>query len=265
MSASSSSAAPPRASALLAQYEQSWRTISGTNAELCERSRDVASSVRETAACCHAATAGWDKLQRELECLPSTRAAISELSQRTLSACAQIDALEQRLLEASVARVQVSEGRWRYERLAEAEAAAAQRRAASDEEARRVQRMAEEEACRSLRDAEAAAQRSRREAEAEARRARQAADSATREAERAHAERDRERQRIFHEQFEAQRQQYLDSAAAGSAVAPAERLLVPARSATSGVGMLAARSLTLAEVAPVGAGDASLDDFYDDE
>lgn len=152
-------------SSLAGTWDERRCGIVAANASLVARGRDAAAAATRASARCGGAAAEWRQLQAEAVLVPESVRQMGQLAEGVAAACAQIDRLENRLLEASVARGQQREAAWRQTQLAEAE----QREARGE---------AELEALR----AEAARRALRRE--------REAAD---------------ERQRAFQKQYEAQR------------------------------------------------------------
>ena len=228
---------PTNSSRLLARYEAGWAVIADNNVDICtRRAPQIAASVRAAGAKCDEAARGWKQLSAELASLP---ALMHDLSRRVNAACAQCEALEHRLLEATVARAEVREARWRQQQLLDAEAAEAKRREDEEAEARRLA-----------------------EAEAEAKRKAEA-----------------ERQRALQVDFETQRKAYLEAGVHVHVAAPAAPLAArPRPSAAAEAAAPAALGAADAEppVAEEEQGqelfldtlddpDANLDDFYAEE
>ena len=175
---------------LLLRFEASHLAIAEKNSALLARASAIAAASKQTSFRCESCAAGWHQLQAELAALPQ---AIAELSGGVAAACARAEALEHRLREATVARVQRREALWRQSKLREAkEAEAAVHEAASRAAAREAAA-----AAAAVEDARRAEERARRTeaAEAEARRIAE----------------ERERQAIFDAEFQAQRNEYLRS------------------------------------------------------
>lgn len=154
-----------RSAALLTRYEASWAEIAQTNVNICGKARETSAVLTDAASQCEQAATSWAQLRAELQRLPQSVSLMQDVVRSVTAACAQIDALEHRLRDASIARAEQLEGKWRQQQIAEAEAEHRRR-----EEERRMQ----------AKRAEAAALEVQRELE-------------------------REREQIFQAQFEAQR------------------------------------------------------------
>lgn len=220
--------------ALLSRYELCWTALGDANGANIASAAATGTAAREAAARCDACVVGWRSLQAEMAALP---AVLSELSSGVTAACAQAEALEQRLREITVARVDQREARWRLLQLQEAER---QRR---EEEAANAQREAAERR---------AAERERLASEARESKLRVAAE--------------RERQSVFQQEYEAQRSEYLEArrqqSPAAVASPPAEEALALGLSRAR----LEASPTSMAEAAvPIGDDDADLDAFYADD
>ena len=189
---SSSNSSPPATSAaeLLARFELAWSAIGDFNHANVTRAAGLAATARQAGARCDACAAGWRALQSELASLPG---AVAELSAGVAAATARADALDRRLSEAIVSRVELREAAWRRAQLQEAEAAEARRHAEA---------AARAEASRAAAEADAVAKQRAAEREAAALAARAAA---------ARAAEERERQSVFQEEYEARRREYLEA------------------------------------------------------
>ena len=232
--------------ALLSRYELCWTALGDANGANIARAAATATAAREAAARCDACVVGWRSLQAELAALP---AVLSELSSGVTAACAQAEALEQRLREITVARIDQREARWRLLQLQEAE------RQRSEEATANAQREAA---------ARRAAERERLAREARASELRVAAE--------------RERQSVFQEEYEAQRSEYLEArrqqTPAAVASAPAEEVALALGLSRARLEALATHrpaeaayptSIAEAAVPIVGDDDAALDAFYADD
>ena len=200
---------PQRASALLARYEVAWGAISERNGALCTRAGELAGSVRTAADRCSVANSGFQQLQAELLLLSSCTAALHEITAQAAAAGAHLEALEEQLSQLTIAQVQQAEVEWRQQEMERADKAQRQRR----QELQELRlRMARQSVCRLEREQE-------------------------------------ERRRVFNEQFEQEREEFIQR---GGAVADERR---PTKAPEPSV------SLSDAQPAPEPT-DEKLDDFF---
>lgn len=181
--------------------EAQWSTIAENNKTILDSAPSVARASTEAAARCEQTAAGWRALTHELKVLPTI---VHKLSLDVSAACAQCEALEARLLEATIACAELREARWRANRLREAE------------------------------EAEAAAERAKAEAQrrAEAEERRRAEEARRAEAKRLAKEEEARIQKLQAE-FEAQRKAHLEAAAAASEAARGTALQAAAMNGAS--------------------------------
>ena len=200
---------PQQASALLARYEVAWGAISERNGALCTRAGELAGSVRTAADRCSVANSGFQQLQAELQLLPSCTAALHEITAQATAAGAHLEALEEQLSQLTIAQVRQAEVEWRQQEMERADKVQRQRR----QELQELRlRMARQSMCRLEREQE-------------------------------------ERRQVFHEQFEVEREEFIQR---GGALTDERR---PAKAPEPSV------SLTDAQPAPEAA-DEKLDDFF---
>ena len=198
-----------QASALLARYEVTWAALSERNGALCTRGGELAGPIRIAADQCSVASTGFQQLQAELQLLPSCTAALHEITAQATAAGAHLEALEEQLSQLTVAQVHQAEVEWRQHETEHADKLQHQR---GNELQELRLRMARQSMCRLEREQE-------------------------------------ERRRVFHEQFEVERDEFIQR---GGAVTGERRSPeAPGPSA----------SLTDAQPQPA-AEAAALDDFF---
>ncbi len=132
----------PWAEETVGRYEPGWQALRQGNESVCDRARDVAAAVTGAATRAEVAVAGWERLQSELRTLPATMRLMDEVSAGVREACERFEVLERRLVDATVARTEQREVRWRQQQLLDLEAE--EERSAAEAEAARV--AAEEQA-----------------------------------------------------------------------------------------------------------------------
>ena len=154
---------------VLLRYEVEWSDIAERNADICKRARSLAANIKDANARCESAAAGWSQLRGELAHMGSSSTLMEGVARRIDDVCSRIDQLEARLHDATLARMESREQRWRQQQKAKMDT--------------RQQLLKEELLVK-------AQQQARQEEE------RRAAEQVQQE---------RDRQRTFQEQYEAQR------------------------------------------------------------
>ena len=164
-----------RARALLARYETAWAALSERNGALCARSTELAGTVRTAADRCSASSAGFQHLQAELQLLPSCTAQLQEIATHVAAAGEHLQALEETLGQLTVGQIRQAEVEWRQQQMERADRAQAQRR-------RELEQLRERMAAQTSRRIE---------------------------------QQKEERRQVFAEQFEVEREQFIQRGAVG--------------------------------------------------
>ena len=117
-----------RAAALMTRYDAAWGAIADRNSALCSRADRVEASVRTASGLSSASMAGFQHLQAEIQLLPNCLAQLRELTAQAVAVGGQLEALEEKLDQITVAQVRRAEVQWRQQEMDRAAAAQAQRR-----------------------------------------------------------------------------------------------------------------------------------------